>query len=183
MAFVVTIGGSPSGSSRSAAVLDLARQRLQARGNETEAIVVRSLNPEDLIYERYESPALKATFETVSRADGIIIATPIYKAAYSGVLKVYLDLLPANSFAQKVVLPMATGGSPAHTLVIDYALRPVLTALGSSHILGGVYLIDSEIKPLNAASDTSAIQLETSAAERFEAALDELMRVVASKPN
>ena len=177
MALIVTIGGSPSASSKSAGILELARQHVQAGGFTTVAIAVRSLNTEDLIYGRYSSPELQSTFEAIRQADGIIVATPIYKAAYSGVLKVYLDVLPPNAFANKIVLPIATGGSPAHSLVIDYALRPVLVALGAPHILTGVYLIDSEMKPLDSSSDPGALQLESSAEARFFSALDELTRL------
>ncbi len=56
----------------------------------------------------------------------MVIGTPVYKAAYSGLLKSLLDLLPQYALAGKTVLPLATGGSTAHVLAIDYALRPVL---------------------------------------------------------
>lgn len=181
MSLIVTIGGSPTAPSKSAGVLELARQRLQAGGFSTHSIAVRSLNTEDLIYGRYNSPELLSTFETVKQADGIIVATPIYKAAYSGVLKVYLDLLPANIFAGKVVLPIATGGSPAHSLVIDYALRPVLVALGSPHILTGIYLIDAEMKPSDPNAEPGALQLDASAEARLFGALDELARQLTSR--
>ena len=67
----------------------------------------------------------------------------------SGVLKVFLDLLPQTALKGKVVLPLATGGSPHHMLALDYALRPVLQSLGAKHILPGVYASDSQI-PKNA---------------------------------
>ncbi len=178
MPLIVTIGGSPSGPSKSANVLEIARQRLEQDGFTTHSIAVRNLNTEDLIYGRYNSPELQHTFEIVGQADAIIVATPIYKAAYSGVLKVYLDLLPANAFAGKVVLPIATGGSLAHALVIDYALRPVLVALGAPHILTGVYLIDSEMKPSDSSAEQGALQLETSAETRLFSAIDELARLL-----
>ena len=57
----------------------------------------------------------------------VIVATPIYKAAYSGLLKVFLDLLPAEALRGKTVLPLASGGSVAHLLALDYALKPVLS--------------------------------------------------------
>ena len=62
----------------------------------------------------------------------MVVSTPVYKAAYSGVLKVFLDLLPQFGLAGKVVLPLVTGGTASHVLAIDYALRPVLLALGAS---------------------------------------------------
>jgi FMN reductase len=137
MTTILTIGGSPSHPSRSAALLDYCRIQLESRGLTTENITVRDLNAEELIQGRFDGPSLKPAFDQVAAADGIIIATPVYKAAYTGVLKAFFDLLPANALGRKVILPIALGGSLAHSLVIDYALRPVLTAMGASHILHG----------------------------------------------
>lgn len=173
MAFVVTIAGSPSASSKLAALMNVVRSRLEAQGIETASIVVRDLDPADLLYARMDSTALQKTFELVQRAQGVVVATPIYKAAYSGVLKTYLDVLPANAFAGKVVLPLASGGSPAHNLAIDYALRPVLVAVGSSHVLPGVYLVDSQF-----VQEDAGPTLDASADERLTVALHELARIV-----
>ena len=67
-----------------------------------------------------------ASLAQVANAQLIVVATPVYKAAYSGLLKVFLDLLPQTALAGKTVLPLATGGSPHHMLALDCALRPVL---------------------------------------------------------
>ena len=72
------------------------------------------------------------------------MSTPIYKAAYSGLLKSFLDLLPQDGLRGKVVLPLATGGSSAHLLALDYALKPVLGALGARHILDAVFATDDQ---------------------------------------
>jgi FMN reductase len=66
----------------------------------------------------------------------VVVATPVYKAAYSGLLKVFLDVLPQTALKGKLVLPLATGGSPHHMLALDYALRPVLQSLGAPHTAG-----------------------------------------------
>ena len=75
----------------------------------------------------------------------MLVATPIYKAAYSGLLKLFLDVLPADALRGKTVLPLATGGSPAHLLALDYALKPVLGALGARHLLDSVYATDAQL--------------------------------------
>ncbi len=75
----------------------------------------------------------------------LVVSTPVYKAAYSGVLKVFLDLLAQTALQGKTVLPLATGGSPHHMLALDYALRPVLQSLGAKHILPGIYATDAQV--------------------------------------
>jgi FMN reductase len=57
-----------------------------------------------------------------------------------------LDLLPQKSLAGKVILPIATGGTLGHLLAINYALKPVLSELGASQILAGVYVLDTQIQ-------------------------------------
>src|SRR5262249_62273695 len=81
----------------------------------------------------------------IERADAVVVAPPIYKAAYSGALKAFLDLLPQFALAGKVVLPLATGGTLAHVLALDYGLRPVLVALGAQHIVNGLFILDKTL--------------------------------------
>ena len=40
---------------------------------------------------------------------------------------------------------LATGGSLAHLLALDYALKPVLSALGARDILDGVFATDAQL--------------------------------------
>ena len=95
--------------------------------------------------ERSRSAALLDAVAQVAQARVLVVSTPVYKAAYSGVLKVFLDLLPQTALQGKTVLPLATGGSPHHMLALDYALRPVLQSLGAKHILPGIYATDAQV--------------------------------------
>ena len=106
----------------------------------------------------------------VAAADAIVIATPVYKAAYSGVLKVFLDLLPQSALKGKTVLPLATGGSPHHMLALDYALRPVLQSLAARQILPGVYATDGQVT----LQPEGAYQLQAELAQRLDEAVDTL---------
>ena len=142
---VLLVAGSPSEHSRSAALLDAVQQRLQLRGVEVERLHIRDLSPQALLLADFSHPSVVRATAQVARARAIVVATPVYKAAYSGVLKVFLDLLPQTAFKTKHVLPLATGGSPNHMLALDYALRPVLQSLGAAHILPGVYATDAQV--------------------------------------
>ena len=151
MSDVLTIAGSPSHTSRSSAVLSYTRDFLQSYGLSTETIHVRDLNAEELLWGRYDGPTIRDGVAKVQAARTIIIATPVYKAAYSGVLKAFLDLLPQDGFVDKIILPIATGGSLAHLLAIDYALKPLFFALGAQHILKGIYIQDAQLQLTNGA--------------------------------
>lgn len=106
---------------------------------------MRDLPPQALLLADFGNPSVIRAAAQVADADIVVVATPVYKAAYSGVLKVFLDLLPQTALKDKVVLPLATGGSPHHMLALDYALRPVLQSLGAKHILPGIYATDAQV--------------------------------------
>ncbi|QNP59949.1 NADPH-dependent FMN reductase [Paenacidovorax monticola] len=142
---VLLIAGSPSERSRSAALLDAVSLRLVARGALVERLHIRDLNPQALLLADAAHRTIAHAVEQVADADVLVVSTPVYKAAYSGVLKVFLDLLPQTALKGKTVLPLATGGSPHHMLALDYALRPVLQSLGAKHILPGIYATDMQV--------------------------------------
>ncbi|MDB5871029.1 MAG: reductase [Ramlibacter sp.] len=142
---VLLIAGSPSERSRSAALLEAVSLRLALRGATVERLHIRDLSPQSLLLGDTAHRTIAAAIAQVARARAIVVATPVYKAAYSGVLKVFLDLLPQTALKNKTVLPIATGGSPHHMLALDYALRPVLQSLSARHILPGVYATDSQV--------------------------------------
>ena len=137
--------GSPSERSRSAALLDAVALRLAVRGVRAEHLHIRNLNPQALLLADTGHHSIVQAVKQVEDANLLVVATPVYKAAYSGVLKVFLDLLPQSALQGKTVLPLATGGSPHHMLALDYALRPVLQSLGAKHILPGIYATDSQV--------------------------------------
>ena len=139
------IAGSPSERSRSAALLDAVALRLSAQGALVDRIHIRNLSPQALVLADFGHRSITQAIEQVAAARVLVVATPVYKAAYSGVLKVFLDLLPQTALQGKTVLPLATGGSPHHMLALDYALRPVLQSLGARHILPGIYATDAQV--------------------------------------
>jgi FMN reductase len=150
MADILLISGSPTASSRSGALLNYSQNWLRNKSSfETVLVSVRDFPTDDLILAKYDSPAFDSFKQQVSNAAGIIVSTPIYKAAYTGSLKALLDILPQYAFRGKTILPIASGGSLGHLLAIDYAIKPVLSTLGASDVLQGVYLVDQQFQVEN----------------------------------
>jgi FMN reductase len=143
---VVGIAGSPMAPSRSAALLARLMAELEAAGLSVQTIHVRDLPAEDLLHGRYDSPAVRAVAAAIAEARGVVLATPVYKAAYSGALKALLDLLPSAALADKAALALVTGGGPTHALAVEYALGPLLAALGAGQVLAGVYVADNQVQ-------------------------------------
>ena len=169
---VLLIAGSPSESSRSAALLDAVSLWLARRGGlKVERLNIRELPAQALLLAEWGDPEIVKALAQVQRARAIVVATPVYKAAYSGVLKVFLYLLPQTALKEKTVLPLATGGSPHHMLALDYALRPVLQSLSARHILPGVYATDAQI----ARSADGRYTLDADIATRLDEAVATLL--------
>jgi FMN reductase len=82
-------------------------------------------------------PSIRSAVAAVDLADALVVGTPVYKASFSGLLKTFLDVLPQKALVGKTVLPLASGGTIAHLLSIDYALRPVLLSLCPRHVAPG----------------------------------------------
>ena len=174
---VLLLAGSPSEPSRSAALLDAVAQRLVAHQGPSQAafqverLSIRDLHAPALVLADWSHPQIVAAIDQVARARVIVVATPVYKAAYSGLLKVFLDLLPQTALASKTVLPLATGGSPHHMLALDYALRPVLQSLSARHILPGVYATDVQIPK----GEDKAYSVSPDIAQRLDEAVSNLL--------
>jgi FMN reductase len=174
MATVLSVSGSPSASSRTNRLLRHLDQWLTAQGHEVVPLDVRTVPAEALLGADFRHPAIVEATELFERADGVVVATPVYKASYSGVLKALLDLLPQYALAGKTVLPLATGGSTAHVLAIDYALRPVLSSMGAGHIVQGWFTLDKDITVHEDGSLTvapPAAEALTQVVDRFSTAL------------
>lgn len=135
-----------------------------------ELLELRTLPPDDLLFGK-GSDALVRAQAAVAQARGIVLATPVYKAAYSGLLKTFLDYLPEAALSGKRAYPIATGGSNAHLLSIDYALKPVLSVLGASRILEGLYLTNDAI----ALRDDGTAKIAAEHEARLRSAISELM--------
>ena len=145
MAVIATISSSPNRTSKTDAVLsDIARQ-LQRAGHVVVPVVLRDLPAEPLLRGNAHDPDIARAVAALEAADAVVVSTPVYKAAYGGLLKTFLDLLPQFALRGKVVLPVATGGTPAHVLVVDYALRPVLASLAPSSITPGWFVLADHV--------------------------------------
>lgn len=80
----------------------------------------------------YPSPRLQTAIDAVTAAHGLVMVSPVFTASVSGLFKSFIDVLEPTSLENKPVLLAATGGSPRHNLVIDYAMRPIFSYLRAS---------------------------------------------------
>jgi FMN reductase len=146
MVDVLAITGSPSRSSRTQALAERVLARAEAAHLRVGLVAVRELPPAELLAGSVAAPVIAGTLRLVSEARALVVATPIYKAAYTGLLKSFLDLLPVDAFAGKIVLPLAVAGSVAHALALEHSLKPVLASLSPRLVLPGAFVRDEEVE-------------------------------------
>jgi len=77
----------------------------------------------------FATGALADLQERVQRADALVAVTPIFSASYSGLFKMFFDVLPPDSLVGKPTLIAATAGSVRHSLALEHALRPLFAYL------------------------------------------------------
>jgi FMN reductase len=88
--------------------------------------------------------AIADAVSLVKASDLLIVASPTYKASYTGVLKLFLDQFEtATGLANSVAVPLMLGAGPAHALAPELLLKPVLVELGATVPIQGIYLLDA----------------------------------------
>ncbi len=130
----------------------------------------------------FPSPRLQAATDAVLGADGLIAVTPIFSASYSGLFKVFFDVIDRDGLAGKPSLLAATGGSTRHSLAIDHALRPLFAYLNAAVVATGVYAAAEDWGGGGVAADGRLVERIDRAAREVAAAMVARQRLAPSDP-
>jgi FMN reductase len=145
-ASVVGLSGSPAPVSRSRALLEQALAALERQGAGPSRLIDLAQLSADGLLGRRDDRDIADALRGVLEAGILVVSTPIYRATYSGLLKVFFDLLPQDALLGKVAILIATGGGPAHLLAVDHGLRPLLASVGALVVATGVYGTDTQFR-------------------------------------
>ncbi len=137
---VVALNGSPSRPSRSRT---LAARALELAGG-GRLVDLAELDPGALLALRSD-PAVDEVRDAVGASDVLIVATPVYRATYTALTKTIFDLLPMEGLRGTVVVPIASGYGPEHSLSVDHGLRPLVASLGGWTTPTGVYATRADV--------------------------------------
>jgi FMN reductase len=99
----------------------------------------------------WSDETVAAAIRTVAASDLVIVASPTYKASYTGLLKLFLDRIGGGALAGVTAVPLMLGGDWRHSLAPEVFLKPVLAELGASTPTRGLFLLDSDAGPDSAA--------------------------------
>jgi FMN reductase len=145
MTKIVTIIGNPRRESRTHRLARTLAAALAAEfgGPPAQDVDLAVLGPRVLDYEDSE---VVAAVEAVLAADVLVVASPTYKATYSGLLKAFLDRLGTGSLAGTAAVPILLGGAPNHLLAVDVHFTPLLLELGAFVPRRGLFVLESELE-------------------------------------
>ena len=90
------------------------------------------------------STEVSALVEQVGSADLVVVASPTYKATYTGLLKLFLDRFAGGTGLRGVAVPLMLGAGPAHALAAELHLRPLLVELGAIVPTRSLFVLDHE---------------------------------------
>jgi FMN reductase len=136
----VVVVGNPKPMSRTRAAAELVAQKLTGAPPE-HVIDVVDLGAGLL---GWGDPQVAAAKAIVKGADSLVVATPTYKATYTGLLKLFLDQFGQGELGQVTTFALMLGGSYAHALAPELTLRPVLVEIGASCPAPALYLLESD---------------------------------------
>ena len=91
----------------------------------------------------WADPEIASLVEEVGAADLVVVASPTYKATYTGLLKLFLDRFAGDTGLRGVAVPLMLIGSPGHALAGELHLRPLLAELGAT-TTRAAYVLDHE---------------------------------------
>ena len=152
---IVVLSGNPrAGSRTSAAALAVAQKVAGAvvGGSDGAEGAFAVVELADLAGEIFavEHPAVDEALATVAAASVLVVASPVYKASYTGLLKSFFDLYQAGDLASVTAVGVLVAGQSGHLLAGEVHFRPLLTELGAATPTPVLTLLQGELPELDA---------------------------------
>lgn len=144
-ATIVAVVGNPRPESRTHGLARALVTALAAAapGASTAEIDLAMLGPRVL---DAADPEATAAVARVLTADVLVLASPTYKATFSGLLKAFLDRIGTGALAGTPAVPLLLGGAPDHRLAVDVHFTPLLHELGATVPARGLFVLESKIE-------------------------------------
>lgn len=141
---VVSVIGNPRPASRTHTLAQTLGDELAVAlgGAQRASIDLATLGHRVLVPDDAEA---RSAVELVLKANVLVLASPTYKATYSGLLKAFLDRIGTGALAGTVAVPVMLGGAPNHQLAVDVHFTPLLLELGAAVPARGSFVLESEL--------------------------------------
>jgi FMN reductase len=97
----------------------------------------------------WSSADVRAAVDTIRSCTLAVVASPTYKASYTGLLKSFLDWFSTTDLNGATVVPVMVGAGLQHALAVEVHLRPVLVELGATLPTRGLYVTEDQLDTLD----------------------------------
>jgi len=152
---VTAIAGSLQKPSRTEALLEAIAGELHAAlPIRTTVVKLSEIGPQvgSAMHRAALPPAAFAAVQAIEEADLLVVASPVYRASYTGLLKHLFDFVGHKALVGRPVLLAATGGSDSHLLMIDHQLRPLFAFFDALPLPLGIYATEGDFDDYKLAS-------------------------------
>jgi FMN reductase len=147
---VGVVVGNPKPRSRTldvgVAVLRAASEVSGLAGGEELIVDLAGVGPEVL---DWSSERVGHLVGAVGGCSLLVVASPTFKASYTGLLKCFLDWFGTAGLRGVVTVPVMVGAGPAHALAVEVHLRPVLVEIGATLPTRGLYVTEADLARLD----------------------------------
>jgi FMN reductase len=143
---VVFINGSPQPSSRSTRIASVIADRLENAEVGVRRFGLSDFESSDLVYARADGQVTQRYLEAVKSAAALVVSTPVYKATYSGGLKLLLDVIPPDALRGKTVLAVASARIGRHFESLQRAFDDLYRFFDVGLVIPAVFVIDEQVR-------------------------------------
>lgn len=125
---VTVLVGNPKPDSRTLKLANAVADRLSDAGDQRVVIDLA-----DCVNDLFKWPSIEMEdlSNQVASSDILVVASPTYKATYTGLLKSFLDRYGKDGLGGVLAVPVMSGADATHTLAPELGLRPLLVELGA----------------------------------------------------
>ena len=150
---LVVVVGNPRANSRTLRVAQGVADALSTRLDlSSDRLVIDLADVATEVFER-EAPRVDNLLAAVASSRIIVVASPTYKATYTGLLKAFLDRYATNALRSTVAVGVMTGAGQMHALAVEVHLRPLLIELGAATPTRGLYVTEQSFDDLQGTID------------------------------
>jgi FMN reductase len=146
MSAIGVVVGNPKAQSRTLrlaeTVVTAAADEAGLDGSDRLTVDLADLGPQ--LFD-WSSPCVKEAVEGIRSCALVVVASPTYKASYTGLLKSFLDWFSTTDLLGVTVIPVMTGAGAHHALAVEVHLRPLLVELGATLPTRGLYITEGEL--------------------------------------
>lgn len=143
---VVFISGSPQPNSRSTRVAQSIAERLDTADLRVRRYALSDFESSDLVYARADGRVTQHYVQTVKSAAALVLSTPVYKATYSGGLKLLLDIIPPDALRGKTVLAVASARIGRHFQSVQRAFDDLYRFFDVGFVIPPVFVLDEQVQ-------------------------------------